>query len=137
MVRKFENVVFPDNLVLEYPVGAGKTHGVKDWNLKQDFRVFWTEDGEARSYTAQAGLITDMSSIPWFFQGLPGMQKAGKKVRASLIHDSIYFKRPEGWSRAEADRLLYLGWRASGVNWFVARQGYYAVRLGGQRAWET
>ncbi len=137
MSRKFDNIIFPDPLILKYPVGAGKTLGVKDWHLEADFRIFWTDNDVEQHYTAKAGLITDMSSIPWWAQGLPGMQKAGRKVRASLIHDDIYEKRPLTWPREDADHLLYHGWRASGVHWIPARGGYRAVRLGGRHAWET
>lgn len=138
-MRKFENIVFPDGLLLEYPVGAGKALGVRDWHLKADFRVFWTEDSKEQHYTVKAGLITDMSSIPWWAQGLPGMQKAGKKVRGAIVHDDIYERRglPEGWLREDADWFLYCCWRASDVYWIPARSGYRAVRIGGQEAWDT
>ncbi len=151
MPRSFNNVTFPDKLHLAKTPGVGlrrkwwslglwTTSTGDDWDLTQDFRVFWTDDaGTEQSYTAKAGLITDMSSIPWYFQGLPGMQKAGKKVFASIIHDDIYERmgEPEGWLREEADLLLYRGWRASGVIFATAKPGYRAVRIGGQKAWDT
>lgn len=135
-MRKFKNVRFPDPLILKYPAGAGATHGVVDWRLEQDFRVFWTdEDGREQSYTARAGLITDRSSIPGWAQSI--VQKDGPKVRASIIHDDIYEKKPDGWTRRDADRLLYHGCRAAGTDWLKANEMYYAVRIGGQHTWDT
>lgn len=107
-MRKFENVRFPDSLILKYPAGAGARHGVVDWRLEQDFRVFWTdEDGREYHHTAKAGLITDRSSIPVWAQSI--VQKDGPKVRASIIHDDMYERRValelEGWTRKDADWL--------------------------------
>ena len=57
-MREFNRIVFPDELVLKYPLGAGKTQGVKDWHLLQDFRVFWTDErGFESGYAAKAGLV--------------------------------------------------------------------------------
>tara|TARA_R110000822_G_scaffold49674_6_gene130082 strand:- start:519 stop:974 length:456 start_codon:yes stop_codon:yes gene_type:complete len=151
MARTFNSVTFPDRLHLAKTPGSGlkkkwwslglwTSSDGSNWDLTKDFRAVWTDgEGKKQSYTAKAGLITDMSSVPWFFQGLPGMQKAGKKVFASIIHDDIYERRglPEGWTREEADLFLFHGWRASGVVWATAKSGYRAVRLGGGKAWRT
>jgi hypothetical protein len=134
-VREFQNVRFPDPLVLKYLAGAGARHGVVDWHLERDFRVLWTDRGKDRHYTARAGLITDRSSIPGWAQSI--VQKDGPKVRASVIHDDLYENKPEGWTRKDADWLLYYGCRASGTPWLEANGMYYAVRIGGQRAWDT
>ncbi len=134
-MRKFENVKFPDDLKLNYPAGEGAKHGVVDWHLMEDFRVLWTDGGKKFHYTARAGLITDRSSIPGWAQSI--VQKDGPKVRASIIHDDLYENKPEGWTRKDADRLLYYGCRASGTPWLEANGMYYAVRIGGQRAWDT
>lgn len=136
-MRKFDNVAFPDPLRLKYPPGEAARHGVYNWILEQDFRVVWSDGGKQYQYVAARGMTTDMSSIPWWAQGIPGLQKAGKSVKASIVHDHIYENRPEGWTRAEADLLLYRGLRASGRNWLTAQMMYRAVRLGGKTAWDT
>ena len=139
-MRTFNRVTFPDELVLKYPLGSGKTLGIKDWILLEPFRAFWTDDaGKEQTYTVEAGLVTDMSSIPWWAQGVPGLQKAGRNVRASIVHDDIYFRQgqPDGWTRLEADKLLYAGLRASGQGWLIASAMYRAVRLGGGEVWRT
>lgn len=150
-MRSFNNVNFPVRLHLAKTPGAGlkkkwwffglwTSSDHTNWELTKDFRVNWTDDeGKKHSYTAKAGLITDMSSVPWWAQGLPGMQKAGKKVFAAIIHDDMYERMglPEGWLREEADLLLYHGWRASEVTWLHAKEGYTAVKYGGQKAWDT
>lgn len=144
VARKFSNIVFPDDLDLRYPLGAGKTLSVKDWHLKADFRVFWTnENGKEKTYTVKAGLITDMSSIPWFVQGLPGHQKAGRNVRPSIVHDDMYERQgvlgpSHGmWPRRDVDRFFYHMLRAEEQLWLVANDMYYGVRIGGQRVWDT
>lgn len=130
-MRKFARVSFPDPLRLRYELGHGG-----DWRLEQDFRVFWTdENGKKRSYTAKAGLITDMASIPGWAQSV--VNKEGDKAPASIIHDDIYERQPDGWTRKAADRFLYAGLRASGVGWLEANAMYYAVRIGGQNIWDT
>ncbi len=52
MPRKFQRIVFPDPLVLKYEFGTGG-----DWNLEQDFRVFWADGAKEYRYVAEAGLI--------------------------------------------------------------------------------
>ncbi len=128
-MRKFNNVRFPDPLILEFDLGSGG-----DWNLRQDFRVFWT-DGKEHHYTAKAGLITDMASIPGWAQSI--IHKEADSAQASMVHDDIYDKRPDDWTRKGADRLLYAGLRATGMGWFKAKAMYLAVRAGGKRTWAT
>jgi len=129
-VRKFENVAFPDPLLLKYESGHGG-----DWELEQNFRIFWSEGVRERHYTAEAGLITDMASIPGWAQSF--VNKEGIKAPASIIHDQMYERREPGWTRRECDRLLYAGLRASGVGWLEAKAMYFAVRIGGQSVWDT
>ena len=138
MARKFNNVTFPDELRLKYPLGAGKTSGVKDWHLEADFRVFWTENGIEKHHTAEAGLVTDMSSTPWWAQWVPQLQKAQRMVRASIVHDDLYGNRLiNGWKRIDADDLFYAMLRQQGVWWLQANLIYRAVRIGGERVWLT
>ena len=134
-MRRFENVVFPDELVLKYPLGQAVQYGVTDWILLENFRVFWNEGAKEFHYTAKAGLITDRSSIPGWAQSV--IQKDGPKVKASIIHDDIYEKKPLSWTRKDADRLLYHGLRVAGTGWLEAKAMYFAVRIGGQHAWDT
>lgn len=131
MARTFDSVLFPDTLRLARPLGSGG-----DWELEEDFRVFWT-DGVEQTYTVKAALVTDMASIPWWAQGLPGFQKAGKATKPSIPHDAMYERREPGWTRKEVDRLFYKGLRAEGVNWITARAMYLAVRIGGKQTWDT
>ena len=128
-MRKFEKVIFPDELILKYAFGHGG-----DWELQADFRVFWTDSGKEHQYKAEAGLITDMASIPGWAQSV--IHKEADSAKASIIHDHIYENRPADWTRKGADRLLYAGLRASGMNWFKAKSMYLAVRVGGQKVWE-
>ena len=132
-MREFRKVIFPDQLILKYPLGSGRTLGVKDWILEADFRVFWTDErGIERHYTAKAGLITDGPSIPGWAQSV--INKEGIKAPASVIHDDQYMRRV--WPRKECDRLLYAGLRASGVGWLEAKAMYWAVRVGGGKQWD-
>ena len=129
-MRKFEGVMFPDALDLRYAFGHGG-----DWELLQDFRVFWTDDGKEHQYKAAAGLITDMASIPGWAQSI--INKEGDSAKASIIHDHIYETQPADWARKGADQLLYAGLRATGMGWLKAKAMYYAVRIGGQSVWDT
>ncbi len=137
--REFLCVAFPEPLRLKYPPGKAAAFEVYNWILEADFPVRWLDpvDGEWHEYVATKGLTTDMSSIPWWAQSLPGLQKAGKSVKASVIHDHIFENRPAGWSRADADWLLYCGLRANGRGWLPARMMYWAARLAGGKLWRT
>lgn len=128
-MRRFEQIKFPRPLHLKYELGHGG-----DWELEADFRVCWLDHGETWGYTAKAGMITDIASIPGWAQSI--VNKEGDKAPASIIHDHQYMTRAEGWTRKECDRLLYAGLRASGVGWLEAKTMYYAVRIGGKGQWD-
>jgi hypothetical protein len=85
-----------------------------------------------RMYHVPARFITDLASIPGVFQ--PAIDRNGKSRRAAVLHDWLYCLR-QG-TRAEADALFLEALQAEGVNWFIRRAMWLAVRAGGWRYWD-
>jgi len=127
-LAKFHKIVFHSPLRLEYLKG-------NDWLLLEDYKVTWVEDGHPQEYTVKAGLVTDRSSIPQLVQSI--VPKDGPKIKGSLVHDDIYEKKPEGWTRKRADQLLRALCKAAGVSWSQRTMMYHAVRIGGGGTWDT
>lgn len=77
------------------------------------------------------GFVHDKASVPralWSF-----FPKSGPYTRAAVIHDYLYWTQP--CSREQADNLLVIAMKESGVSWFRRKVVYRGVRLGGGSAW--
>ena len=77
------------------------------------------------------GFVHDKASVPralWSF-----FPKSGPYTRAAVIHDYLYWAQP--CSREQADNLLMIAMKESGVSWFRRKVVYRGVRLGGGSAW--
>ncbi|HDZ26353.1 hypothetical protein LCGC14_0398810 [marine sediment metagenome] len=74
----------------------------------------------------------DFASIPklfWSFIGHP----AGKYGPAALLHDFLYYKKI--YARRKADKIFLVAMKALKVSFWKRQIMYYAVRLGGRKAW--
>lgn len=86
--------------------------------------------------TVPAGFRSDGASVPRFFWRLvfpPGEPAA---LRAAMIHDYIYRKRPAGWSRRRADKLFLALMIQDGVPVWRAYLAWIGVRLFGWICWQ-
>lgn len=83
-----------------------------------------------RPFTAPAGFITDLASIPrlarWAFTG------HGKSREPAVIHDWLYVQRHD---RAEADKVFREALQVAGMGWMARQTMYLAVRSGGWLAY--
>ncbi len=77
------------------------------------------------------GTVTDLASIPDFAQNL--ISKVGPWDRPAVIHDTLYTLGTH--DRATCDKVLLEAMVADGVGVFKRNIIYYAVRLGGWKAW--
>lgn len=82
-------------------------------------------------YTVPAGFVTDLASIPAMVRGI--ISPNGPSRRAAVLHDWLYCLK--AGERSEADALFLEALEAEGVNLFVRRAMWLAVRAGGWMYW--
>ena len=95
-------------------------------------RIEWRE----RSFTIPAGFESDGASVPRFFWRIVCPPTDPQAVRAGVAHDYIYRTQPEGWTRAEADKMFYDLLVEDGMYRCRARLAYLGVRIGGGFTWD-
>lgn len=119
---------------------------IDKWILLQDF--------ESNGITVPAGFAFDGSSIPRPFR--IWIDRASLGIRAPLIHDWRYFLETNAGraiaqfgieyvrpafnilgNRKDTDLLFLEHMKEDGVGAFRRRAAYFAVRVGGRKAWET
>jgi hypothetical protein len=79
------------------------------------------------------GFVTDFASIPrplW-----PMLSPYGKYSRAAIVHDYLYWQQE--CTREQADRILLIAMKESGVSRTQCAEIYAGVRAGGGPAWES
>lgn len=101
----------------------------KNWRLRESIRWTYRDASGAEILTiVPRGFQTDLASIPAMIP-IP----EGAYNLAGMIHDYLY--QFDGYTRADADRVLYDGCRLLGVNpvrsWII----YAGVRAGGWVVW--
>ena len=78
------------------------------------------------------GFVTDFASVPrllWSF----GLSPYGSFSKAAVIHDYLYWA--QGCTREQADNLMMIAMKESGVGSFQAKLLHWGVRLGGKASW--
>ena len=109
-----------------------------DYILARDYDVEVVVDGDARVITAPRGLVTDLTSVPWWLRWFVG--RVGPWLEAAIIHDWLYVawrlveRTPTPADRAFADRVMLLAMEAAGVSPLRRRAIYLAVRAFGGAA---
>ena len=81
------------------------------------------------------GFGSDGMSVPRMFWSIISPHIDPRTQRASICHDWIYREQPEGWTRKEADLMLYCYLLEDGFPVFLSLLSYRGVRLGGWIAW--
>lgn len=107
--------------------------GEDAWRVHEGFS-YTAPDGQ--TVLVEAGLLTDLASIPKVVQGL--LSPAGPYMPAALVHDQLYARHRAGddsLSRAQADDILLAGMEELGVSWLTRWTIYLAVKAGGWMAW--
>lgn len=80
------------------------------------------------------GFTCDGASIPRLFWRVIGSPWTGRYTRAAVLHDFLY--RRQFCGRKAADKAFLVAMQVEGVSWWKRRLIYYAVRWGGQPAWD-
>ena len=102
-----------------------------DWVLFHDldYRI-----GESDvTITVPKGFVTDFASIPQPFWSA-GLSPNGKYSKAAIVHDYLYWA--QGCTRKQADNILMIAMKESGVEATTRTAIYEGVRLGGDSAWD-
>lgn len=103
-----------------------------DWVLVEDLTYNVGESG--LSITVPKGFVTDFASIPqalWSF----GLSPHGRYSKAAIIHDYLYWTGD--CTKEQADNLLLIAMKESGVCDSKAKIIYEGVNLGGESAWNS
>ena len=83
-----------------------------------------------------AGFVTDLASIPKEFWGPPWyLTPTGQYGRAAIIHDYLYWTQK--CTRGQADRLLVIAMKESGVKGFDEFAIYRGLKIGGKSGWDA
>lgn len=79
-----------------------------------------------------AGFVTDLASVPDVAE--PLLPRNGEYSTAAIVHDYLYWT--QSCTRDQADNLMAIVMKQTGVSQWKELLIYGAVRLAGQRAWD-
>lgn len=103
-----------------------------DWVLVEDMTYQIGQSGHR--IIVPKGFVTDFASIPqplWSF----GLSPYGRYSKAAVIHDYLYWA--QGCTKEQADNILVIAMKESGVGGGTATTIYEGVHLGGASSWES
>ncbi len=100
------------------------------------FTVGFDRDGHPHLLTVPKGLLTDLTSSPWFARSIVG--KVGRHLEAAIVHDFLYGSTQgllaNSQNRAFADALFNAGMKASEVPRWRRWLAYRTVRAFGGKS---
>jgi hypothetical protein len=103
-----------------------------DWMLVEDLTYSIGRSGV--SITIPKGFVTDFASIPqplWSF----GLSPYGRYSKAAIVHDYLYWV--QDCTKDQADNILVIAMKESGVSSIQEIEIYEGVHLGGDFAWQS
>ena len=104
----------------------------RDWMLVES--VDYSIGNSGVIISVPKGFVTDFASIPqplWSF----GLSPYGRFSKAAIVHDYLYWM--QNCTREQADNLLLIAMKESGVSRSQQDEIYLGVRAGGETAWES
>ena len=97
-----------------------------------DYRVSFKVDGVARAITVPYGMLTDLTSVPWFARLFVG--RVGAHLEAAIVHDFLFIAWqdiPGRGARREdfrfANRVMLQAMAKAGVPWWKRSLIYLLV----------
>ena len=103
------------------------------FTLREPLCVEWS----GKTILVPVGFESDGASVPRFFWRLVFPPGDNRAIRAAFAHDYVYRTHPEGWTKAEADRMFYELLVEDGIPRGRAYLAYLGVKLFGAAAWEA
>ena len=73
------------------------------------------------------GFVHDRAGVP------PALWSLASYTRAAIVHDWLYWAQP--CSRLQADNLLMIAMKESGISWWRRQMVYRGVRMQGEAVW--
>ena len=95
----------------------------------------WWDGKKTRYIYIPAWFQSDGFSVPRFLWWLISPKIDQRTLRGAGSHDLIYRTQPEGWTRKDADLMMYDFIRQDGMNWVSANLAYQGVRRFGWIPW--
>jgi len=102
------------------------------WKISVGF--FFRDKFGIKHYVA-SGTITDGASIPHIFWPIVGHPRDTDIGQAAAVHDVLY--RRGLVTRKRADEIMIEGMEYLGASWTKRKAVYYALRVGGWKAWNA
>ena len=90
-----------------------------------------------KTITVPKGFTCDGMSVPRLFWCIVSPAIHQHTIAASILHDWMYRKHPQGVSRKQADVIFYAIMRNDGVPKWKALLAYIGVRLFGSKSWKV
>jgi hypothetical protein len=109
-----------------------------DYLVGRPYLCAWQDQvGEWHKITVPAGMITDLTSVPWILQSVVG--RVGPWLEASIVHDFLYLawqdvagKEAEDIDRRFADDLMKIAMKTAKVSAWRRTLIFTVVRLFGK-----
>ena len=102
------------------------------WLVEESLSAFYLDI----AFKVEIGFKTDLASIPQLFRSL--IPQIGRHIQAAIFHDLIYrTKEHFGLTRLQADEMFLAGMKYSDVRYTRRYIIYWAVRIGGRKAWKS
>lgn len=74
------------------------------------------------------GFVHDRAGVP------PALWSLASYTRAAIVHDWLYWAQP--CSRLQADNLLMIAMKETGMSWWRRQMVYRGVRIQGEAVWQ-
>ena len=116
---------YPDKLYVT-PLDDGIS-----WEMNENYRYY--SDVVCEWITVPKGFVFDFASIPKLAWSIVGAPATGLHRFAAVVHDYIY--STQKYSREICDKIFLEAMTVSGVVYWKRKTMYYAVRIGGSRAY--
>jgi len=128
---RFEGRLILEDVAADHVDAGPYDPGHTEFRLVEDYSYI-AADG--RKWTVPKGEVVNGASIPKAFWSAIGGPWSGEYRNATVLHDSMTFRRTE--TPDFTNRLFYEALRAGGVSVWLAKAMYYAVREAGP-AWDV
>jgi hypothetical protein len=106
-----------------------------NWMLQSPLIQEFGKDG-AYLIIVPRGFVTDFASVPQPLQMLRGVRTvADRYANAALVHDYLYWT--QDCTREQADRIMELALKESGISFLERKLIFEGLRQFGQSAWDA
>ncbi len=107
-----------------------RSHNETKWQLTEEFKFYFEENGSKEYITVTKGFITDFASVPRILWSI--LPPTGRYTKAAVLHDFLYSNKSNtNFTRKQCDKMFLQAMEILGVKKWVRRTIYRAVRIFG------